>query len=126
MGHGYAMTNGGVCLHAMIFEMLPPGYDKTLSIDHIVPENKLDNREHNLRLATRGEQAFNKAKRKNCASKYVGVSKTGMCWQARVTTRRPIILAFLKPRKKLGQLHRRKRRSFMARMFHISKELLYM
>lgn len=88
MGHGYAMTNGGVCLHAMIFEMLHPGYDKTLSIDHIVPENKLDNREHNLRLATRGEQAFNKAKRKNCASKYIGISKTGLCWQARITKNR--------------------------------------
>ena len=59
------MTNGGVCLHAVIFEMLHPGYDKKLSIDHIIPDNKLDNRECNLRLATRGEQAFNKSKRRN-------------------------------------------------------------
>ena len=75
------MTNGSVCLHAMIFEML-------LSIDHIISDNKLDNRECNLRLATRSEQAFNKSKRNNCASKYIGVSKSGIYWRACINKNR--------------------------------------
>lgn len=80
--HGYPVTGRGICLHAMIFELIHPGYDKSLSIDHITPHDKLDNRESNLRLATRSEQAFNKSKRKNCASQYIGVTKAGKNWRA--------------------------------------------
>tara|TARA_Y100000310_G_scaffold344025_1_gene454603 strand:- start:7619 stop:8119 length:501 start_codon:yes stop_codon:yes gene_type:complete len=37
----------------------------------------LDNREENLRLATRGQQRQNSAKRKNSLSKYKGITKRG-------------------------------------------------
>lgn len=43
-------------------------------IDHI-NNNPLDNRRENLRIVTHSENARNKEKKKNCTSKYIGVSK---------------------------------------------------
>lgn len=49
-------------LHDVIWEMMNPGWTPTkgLSIDHIKPEAKLDNRRENLRLATISDQHRNK------------------------------------------------------------------
>ena len=79
LSHGYATGywDGKVTsLHIVIYKLLNPEYIYTEenSIDHIIPENKLDNREENLREATNSEQCRNKQKRANCTSKYIGIS----------------------------------------------------
>lgn len=61
-------------LHAAVWSLLNPGYKpvKGISIDHRNPELTLDNRAHNLRLATRSDQERNKQNR-GSTSKYPGV-----------------------------------------------------
>lgn len=56
-------------LHRLIIGKIIKGFQ----IDH-KNRNPLDNRRTNLRLATRGENAMNKAKAKGCTSKYRGVA----------------------------------------------------
>lgn len=76
-------------LHTVVYKLLNPDYvyngDNT--IDHIVPENKLDNRKENLREATRSEQARNRGKVPNSSSQYRGVyfHKQSNIWVGRVT-----------------------------------------
>lgn len=62
-------------LHNVIWEMMNPDYQKTkgLSIDHIIPEEKLDNRRENLRLATSSDQARNRV-HTGTTSPYRGIS----------------------------------------------------
>lgn len=62
-------------LHLVIYALLNPDFksSRLIQVDHIVAENKLDNREENLRLADRSAQARNKTKKEGCSSKYVGV-----------------------------------------------------
>jgi HNH endonuclease len=62
-------------LHAVVWKLINPDFKpkKGWSIDHIIPENKLDNREENLRWANRSGQARNKIKRGE--GKYPGVTQ---------------------------------------------------
>jgi len=73
--NGYVMTDiwkNNKCkkltMHRMIME-----FPESFIIDH-VNHNKLDNRICNLRLCTRGQNIMNSRKRKNCLSKYKGVT----------------------------------------------------
>jgi hypothetical protein len=64
-------------LHLAVFKMLHPEFigSGENSVDHIIPEEKLNNRAENLREATRSQQARNKCKKAGTSSKYVGVSQ---------------------------------------------------
>lgn len=77
--------NKPAALHIVIFKLLNPDYVFTgnNSIDHINPENKLDNRKVNLRTATNYEQQRNKIKRTNTSSKYIGIhlDKKSLLWR---------------------------------------------
>jgi hypothetical protein len=76
IGHiGYRQTT---VLHQAVFLRLHPMYipNNDVSIDHINPKAKLDNRGSNLREATRSLQARNKVKLPGTTSTHVGVSAT--------------------------------------------------
>jgi hypothetical protein len=62
-------------LHTVVYKHYNPDYvpGREAQVDHIIPEEKLDNRKCNLRVATNSQQARNKVKRKGCTSKYIGV-----------------------------------------------------
>jgi len=53
-------------------------------IDHI-NGNKLDNRKVNLRICNFSENIRNSSKRKNCISRFKGVSKLNKKWRCRLT-----------------------------------------
>lgn len=73
-------------LHSVVYKLCHPDWDGKNSIDHKVYEEKLNNTEDNLRLATGSLQGYNKPKRKGCSSQYVGVSKAkNGRWQAHIT-----------------------------------------
>jgi hypothetical protein len=77
LSNGYARSvwrGKHTSLHAAVWSLLHPGYKpvKGKSIDHRNPELILDNRAHNLRLATISEQERNK-KGRGATSKYPGV-----------------------------------------------------
>lgn len=68
--------NGRVVkLHHLVYTLLNPFFvfEGGISVDH-VNHQELDNREDNLRAATRSMQARNKRKREGTSSKHVGVS----------------------------------------------------
>jgi hypothetical protein len=69
-------------LHRLIMGIEKCG--REIEVDHI-NNNKLDNRRSNLRLCTRSENMRNATKRRNCTSKYKGVSlnKRTKRWLAR-------------------------------------------
>lgn len=60
-------------LHKVVYKLLHPEYDGKLSIDHITPEEKLNNLENNLRAATSTIQSHNRRKQPG-SSKYKNVS----------------------------------------------------
>ncbi len=60
------------------------GDKKGYVIDHI-NRNIHDNQKHNLRHATISENARNRTKKKNCLSKYVGISKNYEKWTGTYT-----------------------------------------
>ena len=61
-------------LHQVVYKLLNPTWDGKGSIDHIIPAEKLNNTESNLRLVlTQSAQEANKQKRKNTTSQYIGV-----------------------------------------------------
>ena len=76
-------------LHRLIYKYHNEDFDLTYSynneIDHI-NINSLDNRIENLRLATCSQNTRNQNKRKNCSSKYKGVSwdKQNNKWGAQI------------------------------------------
>lgn len=62
-------------LHRYIMiNILQHNITSKIPIDHI-NNNPLDNRRENLRIVTHSENSRNKKKKKNCTSKYIGVSK---------------------------------------------------
>jgi hypothetical protein len=65
----------GSTMHGVIWNMLYPDYVKRpgFSIDHVITENKLDNRAENLREADKHDQARNR--RKRGSGRYVGVNQ---------------------------------------------------
>jgi len=69
----YIKTDFGSAKEEYYLHTLLLGRPTGFQIDHI-NRNKLDNTLENLRLATRGENAMNKAKAKGTVSKYRGVS----------------------------------------------------
>lgn len=75
-----------VRLHQVVWQLLHPGMTigKDQSIDHIKPEETLNNLESNLRLATRSEQMRNQVKRKDTTSQHKNVyfSKQKQAWLA--------------------------------------------
>jgi hypothetical protein len=73
-------------LHYAVWKLLHPDYvpEKGISIDHVDPNKKLDNREENLRLADDSLQLSNK--KKVGEGKYPGVSRAGDDkWRGNVT-----------------------------------------
>ena len=74
-------------LHSVVWVLINPEYVKVKgdSIDHIIPENTLDNREENLRLGDHLGQARNKVKRG--IGRYVGVTyiEKAKSWRGQMT-----------------------------------------
>jgi hypothetical protein len=67
-------------LHRLLFNLT----DRKVFIDHI-NHNTLDNTRQNLRLSNNRLNQVNRYKKPNCASKYIGVSKTkNNTWVARI------------------------------------------
>ena len=67
----YAISNKRVLIHALVIgEKISPGYD----IDH-VDRDGLNNTRENLNVVTKAANTQNRNKKKNCLSKYVGVTK---------------------------------------------------
>jgi hypothetical protein len=71
-------------MHRLIFarrrgDPLP----RSLQVDHI-NRNRIDNRRHNLRYATRTQNQANKSKQKNNRSGYKGVSRHKTKWEVRI------------------------------------------
>lgn len=62
-------------LHAVVYKHYNLKYvpSRKASVDHVVPEKKLDNRKINLQVATQSQQDRNKRKRGGCTSRYIGV-----------------------------------------------------
>ena len=73
-------------LHRVIYALLYSGYDESLTIDHVVAKNILDNRRCNLRLATQNMQKHNKQKKEGCSSPFIGVSydRKNKKWKAEI------------------------------------------
>lgn len=82
----YAVTNlegedGARChLHMHRLIAMP---SREFVVDHVNGDG-LDNRLHNLRVVTQGENSKNKAKRSIYSSRYKGVSKVGTKYRARI------------------------------------------
>lgn len=76
--NGYAISSSVGKMHRFILEVIDP---KLLG-DHINMD-KIDNRKCNLRVATSGQNNFNK-KSIGGRSKYKGVTKCGAKWRARI------------------------------------------
>ena len=77
-------------LHRLVYKYHNEEWDitdtsKNNQIDHI-NINPLDNRIENLRVTTHSKNQRNKNKKKNCSSKYIGVSwhKQNSKWEARI------------------------------------------
>ncbi len=77
-------------LHRIIYKYFNPDWDMTYShnnqIDHI-NINPIDNRIENLRVVNNSQNQRNQNKRKNCSSKYKGVSRHNKNnkWVANIT-----------------------------------------
>lgn len=74
-GYAFGSRKGvSLTLHGVVWSLLHPGYKpvRGLSIDHVNPALLLDNRAHNLRLATRSDQERNK-KGRGSTSKFRGI-----------------------------------------------------
>ncbi len=62
-------------LHGVVANLLFGEYDPKLTVDHIISEEKLNNGEDNLRLASKSLQSLNRVNKKK--KYHAGVSK---CW----------------------------------------------
>ena len=83
MNNGYAhatINKVNVSMHSFLMKKVQTDIDK---IDHI-NNNRLDNRVINLRSVTSGVNNHNKKKKEGCASQYIGVTKNGKNWLARI------------------------------------------
>jgi hypothetical protein len=83
MGADGYVRSSKVLLHKAVMLLVDPNYvsGRETSIDHINPAAKLDNRAHNLRVATHLEQCRNKQKRAGGSSPHVGVTRRGTSWK---------------------------------------------
>lgn len=87
----YAQKNGRIAIYISgkrhVLSRYILNYDGEHFIDHI-NRNPLDNRRDNLRIATVGQNNFNKTKQQGCISQYIGISKTFNCitnkWYAHI------------------------------------------
>jgi hypothetical protein len=73
-------NNIKIPLHHIILSKPEKGY----VVDHINGDS-LDNRKSNLQIASHSQNAQNRAKKEGCASKYIGVWKSGKKWVAQCT-----------------------------------------
>ena len=83
MNQGYAqgyIDKNDVLMHQFIMAKSHNNIDR---IDHI-NQNRLDNRLSNLRSVNAATNNHNKKKKEGCASPYLGVSKNGKKWCARI------------------------------------------
>lgn len=82
----YAVTNlegeDGTKRHLHMHRLIAMP-SRELVVDHVNGDG-LDNRSHNLRILTQGENNKNKAKRSMSSSIYKGVSKVGLQYRARI------------------------------------------
>ena len=70
-----------ICMHRLVMGV----NNSDEIIDHIIPENKTDNRKNNLRIVTRLENAWNRPAPITNTSGYLGVGRAGKDkWLARI------------------------------------------
>lgn len=68
------MTNKKIFLHRLIMGLADSEYDYKIDVDHIVTENKFDNRKSNLRIVTKSQNNINKIIQRNNTSGCSGVT----------------------------------------------------
>ena len=81
---GYALTDINGVPTTMHSYLLNKKQTNTDVIDHI-NRNRLDNRMSNLRSVSVGVNNQNRTKKEGCSSEYIGVSKLGEKWRARIS-----------------------------------------
>lgn len=81
-----------IFMHKVIMQSICGPLQPGFTIDHI-DTDKLNNRRHNLRIATLSQQAMNRPKSINCSSKYKGVTwDKGICkWRAMTRVNKKLI-----------------------------------
>lgn len=80
------MTDKAVYLHRLIMGLGFTTYDHKTDVDHIITENKFDNRKSNLRIVTKSQNNTNKTLQKNNTSGYPGVTyrKRDNIWEVTI------------------------------------------
>lgn len=79
-GHIISTKSPRIYLHEFLFGKSP----RPRVWDH-ENRNGLDNQRHNLRVATRRQNSQNRGRLKNNTSGYIGVSRAGKKWVARIS-----------------------------------------
>jgi hypothetical protein len=96
--------------------------NKNEEIDHI-NHNKLDNRKENLRVCTRKQNTRNTLKRKNCSSKYKGVTwKTHTeKWRSRLFNNKNISLGCFEDEKDAARAYNEKAKELFGEFAHLNE-----
>jgi hypothetical protein len=83
---GSRITRKSILMHRLILELSGINLSKKDQVDH-KNRNSLDNRLENLRITSSQENSRNSTKKKNCLSKYKGVSwrKDRNKWRSYIT-----------------------------------------
>lgn len=75
-----------IMIHRLIMGLADEKYEFKIDVDHIITENKFDNRKSNLRIVTKQENNRNKVMQKNNTSGFSGVNfhKDRQAWRATI------------------------------------------